>query len=181
MPIYDDVETLNYYPNPEQKTRSLFQNIQFYSILDVGAGHGGVFDIDRWNNDPLVTKKEACDLFWIRETPGWILKTGINVENLDEFYQENEFDFVQCTEVLEHVPNPRKALEQLIKVAKKAVFITSADEMHHLGPEQEAIEKINKHQAYIAQPKIEDLKQLGFNVRVDSDTKRQIIAWLIKS
>ena len=65
-------------------------------------------------------------------------------------------------------------------MAKKAVFISSADEMHHVGPEQAAIEKINKHQAYVAQPKISDLKELGFDVYVTSDSMRQIVAWLIK-
>ena len=75
--------------------------------------------------------------------------------------------------------NSRLALEQLVKVAKKIVFITSADEIHHLGPEQEAIEKINKYQTYSKQPSIEDLLDLGFEVRIEEKQKRQIIAWKI--
>jgi len=110
----------------------------------------------------------------------WQVKTGVDVCKLTDFYAPNSFDMVQCCEVLEHVPDNRTALEQLIAVARKAVFITSADEMHHVGPEQAAIEKINEHQAYIAQPKIADLQELGFTVRVTSDSKRQIVAWYIK-
>jgi SAM-dependent methyltransferase len=179
MPIYENVATMDYYPHPETRKRELFSGLEFESVLDVGAGHGGVFDIAFWENKAI--RKEACDIFWMREHPkDWKTTIGVNVLELDKFYGENEFDFVQCTEVLEHVEDSRLALEQLVRVAKKAVFITSADEVHHVGEEQDAIEKFNKYQAYVKQPKIEDLVELGFEVRVDSPSKRQIIAWLIK-
>lgn len=179
MPIYENVKTIQYYPNPELICRELFKNIKIESILDVGAGHGGVFDLEYWENKNLI-KKEACDIHWIREMPtGWNTKIGVDVQELTKHYNEKSFDFVQCLETLEHVPNSRLALEQLVKVAKKIVFITSADEIHHLGPEQEAIEKINKYQTYIKQPSIEDLLDLGFEVRIEEKQKRQIIAWKI--
>lgn len=182
MPIYENVETMKYYPNPEEKARALFTGIKFTSILDVGAGHGGVFDLDFWQKNPDVTRYEACDIKWIREMPAnWSTKLGVDVQELDKHYKENEFDFVQCMETLEHVPDNRKALEQLIRVAKKAVFITSADETHHEGEEQLAIEKINQFQKYVKQPSVEDMLELGFQVRVDDGTKRQLIAWYIKN
>lgn len=180
MPIYNNVETMSYYPDPELKARKIFEGLEFESILDVGAGHGGVFDLDFWQKKSMK-RKEACDIHWIRDLPQeWTSKLGVDVTKLNEHYSENEFDFVQCMETLEHVPNSRLALEQLVKVAKKAVFITSADETHHEGDEQAAIEKINKYQAYILQPKIQDLLDLGFQVRVEEVNKRQLIAWLIK-
>ena len=180
MPIYENVPIINWYPNPEQSKRKLFEKIDCCSILDVGAGHGGVFDLEFWEKKGNV-KKEACDIYWIRGMPsGWSLRTGVDVQELEKHYKPNEFDFVQCCEVLEHVPNSKKALEQLVKIAKKAVFITSADEMHHQGEEQENIEKINKYQAYIKQPSVEDMLSLGFQVRVEHFEKRQLIAWLIK-
>lgn len=184
MPIYTDVPPFDYYPHPEQKVNGpdgIFKGVTRRSILDVGAGHGGVFDIGYWDGRTDVVRKEACDIHWIRPMPpSWVTKVGVDVCELDKHYRADEFDFVQCCEVLEHVPDTRRALEQLVRVAKHAVFISSADEMHHVGPEQAAIEKINKHQAYIAQPKISDLKELGFEVRVTSDAMRQIVAWLIK-
>lgn len=181
MPVYKNVATLAYYPGPEDVVRKIFMGLDCTSVLDVGAGHGGVFDLARWDMDPRVTRKEACDIYWIRDLPpGWAVRVGVDVCALDDAYAENEFDFVQCCEVLEHVVDTRRALEQLVRVARKAVFITSADETHHEGPEQAAIEKINAHQAYVGQPKIQDLVDLGFEVRVDSGTKRQIVAWLIK-
>lgn len=182
MPVYNDVETIDYYPHPEQTARSVTGPTACYeSVLDVGTGHGGVFDLDRWEQSPHVKRKAGCDMFWIRELPpGWETKLGVDACDLVSHYGENSFDFVQCCEVLEHIPDNKTALEQLVKVARKAVFITSADEVHHIGPEQDEIEKFNKYQAYVGQPKIEDLKRLGFQIRVDSDSKRQIIAWLIK-
>lgn len=181
MPIYKDVKPITYYPGPERVARKLFEGIEFTSILDVGAGHGGVFDLERWDRDPKVVRKEACDLFWIRQMPAdWVTRLEVDACELDKHYRPGSFDFVQCCEVLEHIPNNRLALEQLVKVAKKAVFITSADEMHHIGPEQEALEKINKAQAYVGQPKVKDLEELGFEVRVTDDAYRQLVAWLIK-
>lgn len=181
MPVYENVQTMSYYPNPESQARKLFEGLKFESILDVGTGHGGVFDLDFWERNSNVTRKQACDIKWIRPLPeGWNVKLGVDVTKLDQFFDENEFDFVQCIETLEHVPNSKLALQQLVRVAKKAVFITSADEVHHQGPEQEAIEKINQFQAYVEQPKVQDMIDLGFQVRVDDIDKRQLIAWLIK-
>lgn len=181
MPVYNNVPTMSYYPNPELKARDLFKGLNFTSILDVGAGHGGIFDLDFWDHNPNVVRKEACDIFWIRPMPdGWVTKIGVDVLELDKHYAENEFDFVQCVETLEHVPNNKKALEQLIRVAKMAVFITSADEGQHRGPEQAAIEKFNQYQKYLEQPKVDDMLELGFEVRVEDFDKRQLIAWYIK-
>lgn len=181
MPIYEDVQTIAYYPNPELTARQIFADLSLTSVLDVGAGHGGVFDLARWQDDPNVIRREACDIFWIRGMPdNWITRLDVDIHELDIHYQAGSFDFVQCCEVLEHVLNPRLALEQLIQVAKKAVFITSADEMHHMGIEQERLEQFNQHQAYRSQPKIQDLLDLGFEVRVEELDKRQIVAWLIK-
>jgi hypothetical protein len=178
MPTYLDLPTVDWYPNPELAKRKLFNGMKFESVLDVGAGHGGVFDVDYWINTPT---KEACDIRWIRELPkGWVVKLGIDVVKLDEYYREQQFDFVQCTEVLEHVEESRLALIQLVRVARKAVLITSCDETHHLGPEQEAIEKVNPYQAYIQQPRVSDLLDLGFQVRVETSERRQLVAWLIK-
>lgn len=184
MPVYNDIEPFNYYPHPEQAIHGpngIFTHLDCRTVLDVGAGHGGVFDVGYWDARPEVTRREACDIFWIRPLPPlWATKTGVDACKLDEHYQAGEFDFVQCCEVLEHIPDSRRALEQLVRVAKMAVFVTSADEIHHQGPEQEAIEKVNKNQAYVLQPKVSDLLELGFTVRVDHETRRQLIAWLIK-
>lgn len=177
MPIYNDVPTFDYYPNPELRARSLHAHIDCRSILDVGAGHGGVFDKEFWDKRDMDTR-EACDIFWIRPMgPGWFTKTKVDACELTKHYPEKSFDFVQCIETLEHIPDSAKALRELCKIATKFIFITSADEGHHRGPEQAAIEKINEHQKYVVQPSVKVMKELGFDVRVETTVKRQLIAW----
>lgn len=178
MPIYD-LPTVPYYfdPGPEVFVRTLHEPLGVRSILDVGAGHGGVFDYGYWDGRDM-DRREACDIHWIRPmSDRWTTKIGVDAQELTKHYEEKSFDYVQCTEVLEHVPDPTAALKEFIKVARKLVFITSADEMHHMGAEQEAVEKVNKHQKYILQPSVKDLVNLGFTVRVDNYNQRQLIAW----
>ena len=179
MPVYDHVPTIEYYPNPELTIRAIHERMNIRSILDVGAGHGGVFYFGFWDAKEMELR-EACDIYWMRPMNArWAARVGVDVQELSKHYGDKSFDFVQCTEVLEHVPDPRKALQELCKVARKLVFITSADEMHHRGEEQASIEKFNKHQAYIKQPSIEELLDLGFEVRVEHIERRQIIAWKV--
>lgn len=181
MPVYEDVNTFEFYYNPEEKMRKIYGDLGIKSILDVGAGQGGVFDFAYWTEREMENR-EACDLNWIRDMGDkWKTQIGVNVENLTDFYPEKSFDMVQCIETLEHVPNTRKALEELCKVARKFVFITSADETCHQGAEQEKFEALNPYQKYILQPSIDDLKELGFEVHVEHLEKRQIVAWKIMS
>lgn len=177
MPTYPNLRVLNYYPNPEEFCRWLRRFLDISSILDVGAGHGGVFDCGRWTQI-YMDRREACDIFKVRDLPPeWAVKNGVDATKLLDHYDEKSFDMVQCTEVLEHIEDSRKALECLVKVARKFVFITSADETHHEGEPQERIQAINPAQAYIKQPSVSDLEELGFTVGVDNVRGRQLIAW----
>jgi SAM-dependent methyltransferase len=177
MPTYPGLPTVKLQPFPEGFWRALHEKIEVRSLLDVGAGHGGVHDYGYWDTRVDVLTREACDLTWIRPMGSkWSTRVGVDVQRLSEFYPPKSFDIVQCFEVLEHVPEPRRALEALCAVARKMVLISSADEMHHQGPEQEAIEKINPAQAYVGQPKVADLVELGFDVWVDAESQRQLLA-----
>jgi len=177
MPTYPELPTAKLAPFPEGFWRGLHEKVEIGSILDVGAGHGGVHDYGYWDRRPGMSAREACDLAWIRPMgPAWRTRVGVDVQRLTAFYPPKSFDLVQCFEVLEHVPDSRRALKELCRVARKMVLISSADEMHHQGPEQEAIEKINPAQAYIGQPKVSDLQAFGFDVWVDEESRRQLLA-----
>ena len=180
MPIYHNAKAIHYYPNPEVFWRKIHAPLGVESILDVGAGHGGVLDYGYWTSLANV-KKVACDIEWIRPMdPSWKIDLKVDARELSKFYGENSFDVVQCFETLEHIKESDQVIEELVKVAKKAVFITSCDEGHHQGPEQDALEKLNPYQAYVGQPSIETLERLGFTVGVEHFEKRQIVAWKIK-
>ncbi len=47
---------------------------------------------------------------------------GINAEALP--FKPDSFDFVLCTEVLEHVPNWKAAFQELLRVSRKKVLVT---------------------------------------------------------
>ncbi len=178
MPIYTNVEPIQYYPNPESFFRNIHEPLGIGSILDSGAGHGGTFDSGYWN--PKSILKVAADMAFVRPTdPSWRIDIGVDATKLTNHYGEKSFDLVQCLETLEHIPDNRAALEEMVKVARKVVFITSCDEGHHAGPLYDESVKRNPYNAYTGQPKIKDLIELGFHVHVEHYECRQIVAWKI--
>jgi len=50
----------------------------------------------------------------------------MNAERLQ--YKDNSFDLVICSEVLEHLENPQKALRELIRVSKKYILVSVPNE-----------------------------------------------------
>lgn len=179
MPVYTDLPVVPFYfsPNAEGFIRTIHESLDIRSILDVGAGHGGVFDCGYWT-ERKMDRRAACDIFYVRPMEGgWEIFEGVDSMRLSEYFQHKSFDYIQCMETLEHVDDPRKALEEMCKVARKLVVITSADEEHHRGPAQEASEKWNKHLKFKRQPKVQDMVELGFEVGVDNYNHRQLIAW----
>ncbi len=61
-----------------------------------------------------------------------------DIENLPESVAENKFDKIYCSEVLEHVQNPPKALLEIKKITKKnSIIVVSV-------PNEELINKIKR-------------------------------------
>lgn len=171
------VPIIKYHPSPELAVRPLYENLDVRSILDVGAGRGGVFDMGYWQGR-IMERCHACDLYWMKELPAnWNVRVGVNVEELTKFYPRKSFDMVQCMEVLEHVARPLASIVQLCEVARKFVLISTTDEESHKGEEQKEIEKINPGQKYIGRPSPEELMQLGFTVRLAEQNPGQLVAW----
>jgi len=146
--------------------------------LDIGTGGAGTFMcfnlLDNFKGRHL-----QIDPFECRPCTGWDSKIMKGEDILKEF-GENSFDFVQCTETLEHVGQDvaRDIAEQMTKVCRKYAFITCCGLSHHLGPENAAKVKENKFLDYKGQPDIEMLMSLGYQVRLMGGY--QIISWFIK-
>src|SRR5690606_1509140 len=51
-------------------------------------------------------------------------------------FEDNEFDYVICNHVLEHVDNPEKFLNELARVAKKGYIETPSLIGEHLHPKE---------------------------------------------
>lgn len=99
------------------------------SILDVGCGEG--FTLNRLQKEGIGKTLEGVDAvdealkIGRKLYPKLTLKKG-NIYDLQ--YKASSFDLVLCTEVLEHMDKPEKALQELIRVSKKYVLLTVPNE-----------------------------------------------------
>lgn len=99
------------------------------SILDVGCGEG--FTLERLRKAKVGKKLEGVDYLDLavklgkKEHPHLTLKKG---SIYDLKYKDNSFDVVICSEVLEHIDDPEKGLEELHRVARKYLVLSVPNE-----------------------------------------------------
>lgn len=99
------------------------QDLEFSSVLDVGGAEGytaqRIKDMFGCHVVVCELSPEACkradEIFSIPADVG-------DITNLP--YEKDQFDVVVCSEVLEHIENPKVAVQELLRVARKAVIIT---------------------------------------------------------
>ena len=99
------------------------------TVLDVGAGEG--FTLDRLSNAKIgkkligVDNSEKAVKLGKRLFSTLDLRTG-DIYNLS--FSGDSMDLIICTEVLEHLDHPRKALKELIRVSKKYLILSVPNE-----------------------------------------------------
>lgn len=108
---------------------SLVKPLKAVSILDAGCGEG--FTIERLsksgigkNIEGVEYSKEAMS-FGKKLFPHLTIKQG-SIYDLP--YKVNSFDLVVCTEVLEHLEEPAKALGEMLRVSRKYLIISVPNE-----------------------------------------------------
>jgi ubiquinone/menaquinone biosynthesis C-methylase UbiE len=97
--------------------------IRCESMLDVGGAEGYKSYIARSLYGLRVQtsdlSEEACEraeeIFGVK---------GKALDIHDLAFADGEFDVLTCSETLEHITEPKQAIEELLRVAKKAVIIT---------------------------------------------------------
>lgn len=105
------------------------KHLNIDSILDVGCGEG--FTLARLKKAKIGKNYEG-----IERDDGAIelskkLYPTLNIKKGDIYtlpYKSNSFDLVVCTEVLEHLDEPRKAYKELIRVSKKYILLSVPNE-----------------------------------------------------
>lgn len=95
------------------------------TILDAGCGEGMIIQII--NKNFSQKKISGCDInknsLAIAKTKNPLVEfQACDIAQL--LYRDNAFDLTICLEVLEHLPNPEKALAELLRVAKKYCLIS---------------------------------------------------------
>lgn len=104
-------------------------NLNPESILDVGCGEG--FTLEKLRKAKIGKKLEGVDFLdraielGKKEHPKLKLKQG---SIYDLKYKDNSFDLVICSEVLEHIDDPEKGLQELVRVSKKYVLLSVPNE-----------------------------------------------------
>lgn len=105
------------------------QNLSIENVLDVGCGEG--FTLNKLKKNNIGKKYLGIDYsktaieIGKRLYPELDLKTG-DIYKLE--FKDNSFDLVICSEVLEHLENPLKALKELIRVSGKYILLSVPNE-----------------------------------------------------
>lgn len=108
---------------------SLAKSLDPKTILDAGCGEG--FTMDRLIKNNIGKKIEGVEyskdaiLLGKKLFPNLTFKKG---SVYDIPYENNSFDLVVCTEVLEHLDEPSKVLKETLRVSKKHVLISVPNE-----------------------------------------------------
>lgn len=108
---------------------ALLQDVPNGSILDVGCGEG--FTLNKLQEQGIGKKLEGIEYqkraiaLGKKQYPKLVIKQG-SIYDLP--YKANSFDLVLCTEVLEHMDDPKKALSELVRVSKKYLLLSVPNE-----------------------------------------------------
>lgn len=112
--------------------KSLFsklRNIKPKKVLDVGCGEG--FTLDRLQKENIGEKLEGIEYLDQAIALGRKYHPDITIKKGTIYklpYKENTFDMVLCTEVLEHLDDPEKALQELVRVTQKYCLLSVPNE-----------------------------------------------------
>jgi ubiquinone/menaquinone biosynthesis C-methylase UbiE len=99
------------------------------TVLDVGCGEG--FTLERLRKQNIGEKLEGIDFLKTaieigkKDHPKLILKVA---SAYDLPYQDNSFDLLICSEVLEHLDDPKKALDEIHRVTRKYAVLSVPNE-----------------------------------------------------
>jgi len=112
---------------------ALLKNLECDSILDVGCGEGFTLNILHQNRigkrlEGVDFQKEAVKL-GRKIHPHLKLRQG-NIYNLP--FKDDSFDLIICTEVLEHLEDPKKALTEIIRVSKRYLLLSVPNEPYFM-------------------------------------------------
>jgi len=108
---------------------AVIKDLRIDSVLDAGCGEG--FTLDKLHENKIGEKLEGVDFLKTaielgkKTHPHLKLRQG-NIYHLP--YKDNSFDLVICTEVLEHLKDPKKALSEIQRVALRYVILSVPNE-----------------------------------------------------
>lgn len=99
------------------------------TILDAGCGEG--FSMNKLRLNGIGEKIEGIEYSKDAISFGKKLFPHLNIKQgsvYDLPYKDNSFDLIICTEVLEHLEKPTKALNEILRVSKRYLIISVPNE-----------------------------------------------------
>lgn len=105
------------------------KHLNIDSVLDVGCGEG--FTLARFKKEKIGKVYEGIEADDVAIELSKKLYPSLNIKKGDIYtlpYKSNFFDLVVCTEVLEHLDEPRKAYKELIRVSRKYILLSVPNE-----------------------------------------------------
>ncbi|HEX8694172.1 MAG TPA: class I SAM-dependent methyltransferase [Longimicrobium sp.] len=114
------------------------------SVLDVGAGTGRTVKFIR-------ERRPDVRVVGVEPVPALIeegLRKGLSADELRQGdatrlqFADGEFDLVCEFAVLHHVPRPEVAVAEMLRVARKAVFISDANRFGQGGPLSRGVKQV---------------------------------------
>lgn len=105
------------------------RGLEINTVLDAGGAEG--FTLDRLVKAKIGKKLIGIDNSQEAITLGKEIFPELELRLGDIYklpFEDNSFDLVVCTEVLEHLVDPKKALRELVKVSKKYLILSVLNE-----------------------------------------------------
>lgn len=99
------------------------------AVLDAGCGEG--FTLARLQKNGIGKQLEGIEYSTEAITLGRKMYPSLALKQGDIYalpYKNNSFDLVICSEVLEHLERPEKALEEIIRVSKRYCLLSVPNE-----------------------------------------------------
>lgn len=99
------------------------------TVLDAGCGEG--FTLDRLQKEKIGKTFEGIEYDESAVMMANVMYPKLTIKKGDIYklpYKNNSFDLVICTEVLEHLENPKKAYRELLRVSRKYVLVSVPNE-----------------------------------------------------
>lgn len=108
---------------------SVVKPLNVKSVLDVGCGEG--FTLNRLKEEKIGTHLEGVDFLKTAIDLGKKTYPNLTLIQADIYklpYKNKSFDLVLCTEVLEHLEDPQKALLELKRVSSNYLLLSVPNE-----------------------------------------------------
>jgi len=108
----------------------LAKNIQFKNVLEVGAGEGSILNwLSKWNfcEDLNCVEISESGIDMIKSKHIKHLKDVLLFDGYKIPYEDNHFDLVICSHVMEHVEHERILLREIKRVSRYQIFEVPID------------------------------------------------------